>query len=476
MCGQMAESRTVVFPARSLPVTQRAEVLVVGGGTSGVAAAIAAARQGADTVLMERYGFLGGTAVGSPVPTFQEGPKIGGGHAILGIYAEMKERLARYNAISGESAGYEFKSAGLPSESPKAMTGRFEPAMLQMICLEMCQAAGVRQVLHTALADTIMHGDAIEYAVGVNKGGLMAVAARQFVDGTADGDLAVAAGAKAEVGSKRDGFTQPPTLGFDLSNVDFQQLARADWLALWRQFQSELPEVTVPRGRFMFERQEDRGTLRFVAMTHVEHVNAADPGDRTYIEVTGRLQAKAVMDFFRKHVPGCERCVITRTGVEAGIRESRRIVGDYVITRADVLEARKFADCVGCSSSWIDVHEPGAAGVRHEYVPRNEWFEVPYRALITSGVNNLYTVGRAVSCTHEALGALRTIPTGIMLGEAAGVAAALCAKEGVASRKLNVGRLQQALAEAGVFLGTAQPSPVPLPLPPGANPSAAKGG
>jgi hypothetical protein len=281
------------------------------------------------------------------------------------------------------------------------------------------------------------------------------------VDTTADGDLAAAAGARVEIGRPADGLTQPATLPFHLGNIDFAKMDTADWKALYRVYEEEMPEGRVPRGRFMFRRVERENRLVFTAMTHVARTNAASAADRTYIEVMGRRQAKGVMEFFRRHVPGCEECNLVFLGTEAGIRESRRVMGDYVITREDVLGARKFPDSVGASTSWIDVHDPEALSVLHEFLPPDDWFEVPYRALTTAGLANLYTAGRCVSCTHEALGSLRTIPTGIMTGEAAGAAAGLCAREGIQSREIENAKLQHALTAAGVFIGSAQPQAEP---------------
>lgn len=452
----------VLFPGRSVPVIDEVDVLVVGAGTSGVAAAVAAARQGAAVMLVEKYGFPGGTAVAAPVATFQEGPKVQGEPVIRGIYGEVKNRLARYNSIHGECAGYEFGSAGLDQNGPRAKTGVFEPAMLQLVFLDMCEEAGVKLLLHSYLVDALLADGTIQHAVIVNKGGLSAVAAKQFIDATADGDLAIAAGAQAEIGRPTDGATQPPSLVFELANVDFERFDTADLKALWPLFTTEVPDVLVPRGRFMFQRLRAQGRLRFGAMTHVPYVNAADPADRTHIEVTGRRQAKSVMEFFRRHMPGCEQCFIAVLGVEAGIRETRHILADYVMTREDVLGARKFQDCVGCSTSFIDIHDPDGHGIRHEYLPRDDWFEIPYRALVTQGAKNLFTVGRAISCTHEALGALRTMPTGIMFGEAAGVAAALCARADIEAREVDVAQVQRALVEAGAFVGSAQPTVVAM--------------
>jgi hypothetical protein len=455
---------TIEFPARRVPVGQRVDVLVLGGGTSGVAAAVAAARQGAQVLLVERYGFLGGTAVAAPVPRYQEGPLVMGERAIRGIFAEQKARLVAYDAHEGESAGIDTWSAGVRLSGSGSENGHFIPAMLQVVCMDMCQEAGVRLMLHTSLVDVIKDGNDIQAVVFVNKGGLVAVQAKQCIDATGDGDLAVAAGARFQAGRPGDGLMQPPTLAFYLANIDFARMDTADWPSLWKLFAAEVPEASAARGRFAVRRLEAEGRLHFPAMTHVPNTNAADPDDRTYIEVHGRQQAKSIMEFFRRHVPGCEACYIPEMGIEAGIRESRRITGDYVMTRDDILGGRKFEDSVGASTSWIDIHEPTGVGVRHDYLAKDDWFELPYRALVTAGVDNLYTVGRCMSCSHEALGALRVIPTGVVTGEAAGVAAALCARQGVSPREIAIKEVQGALVGAGVFIGTKQgimTAPVP---------------
>ncbi|MCL4535938.1 MAG: FAD-dependent oxidoreductase [Bacteroidetes bacterium] len=446
----------VPYPARDLPVTHQVDVVVVGGGTAGVAAAVAAARQGADTLLVERYGFLGGTSVAAPVPVFQEGPRVRGEPVIRGIYAEQKARLAKYDAIVEGPAGVDLRYGRAWGN------GFFQAPMLQLIYFDMCEEAGVRLLLHTYLVDAIVSDGRVTHLVFANKGGLVAVAAKQLVDATGDGDLAVMAGARSETGRPGDHLTQPPTVTFELGNVDVKRMEGVDWDALWPLFVAEAPEVTIARNCIFFEREAGEGRLRFGSMTHVPGVDASNPDDRTRAEIVGRRQAKAVMEFFRRHVPGCERCFVIQIGIEAGIRETRRIVGDYVLTRDDILGCRKFDDVVGCSTSWIDVHHPEGIGVLHEMLPRDDWFEVPYRALVSSGVGNVYTVGRCMSCTHEALGALRTMPTTIMTGEAAGAAAGLSALAGLEARKLDVGQLQQALAKQGVFLGSAQPKLAPL--------------
>ena len=304
---------TILLPAQQVPVRYRVDVLVVGGGTSGASAAVAAARQGARTLLVEKNGFLGGTAVGGPVPMLQEGPLVRGEPVIRGIYAETKARLAKYGAIYGETAGIELR------KSNAIRAGFFDPQMLQVVYFDMCEEAGVQVLLHTYLIQVVVAEGSLKQAIFVNKGGLMAVEAQQFVDATGDGDLATAAGARFEIGRPSDGLTQAPTVVFDLSNIDQEQLKTADWKALWPVFRAECPEVTVARGKISFRHLSNAGHIQFM-MCRRPGVNAVDPEDKTRAEISGRRQARAVMGFFRRHVPGAENCVVAMMSAEIGVR------------------------------------------------------------------------------------------------------------------------------------------------------------
>ena len=156
-----------------------------------------------------------------------------------------------------------------------------------------------------------------------------------------------------------------------------------------------------------------------------------------------------MLQFFRRNVPGCERCILAPTAAEIGIRETRRIVGDYMLTREDVLSGRKFEDSIGCSTSWIDMHNPEGMGVLHEFIVPDDWFEIPLRSLIVKGLDNLLVAGRCMSASHEAQGAIRQMPTCIEVGQGAGVAAALAAKNGVPLRELDMKTLQKELVAQG---------------------------
>lgn len=404
-----------------------ADVAVVGGGVAGVAAAVAAARAGADVILMERYGFLGGAATGGLVARFQPGPDVGGQPVIRGIYEDVCRRLSEYDALRGSL---------------------FDPEMLKYVALDLCEEAEVHLVLHALVYGADVVNGAVKALRLYTKQGSRRVAAEAYVDATGDGDVSALAGADCQVGRASDGLQQPMTLVFQLGNVDMDRLKAADWDRLNGVFEREVKVLASRRRLFFFQWRE--GTLGFV-MTHVAGLNSLDVEDLTHAEVEARRQALTLHRFFRQHVPGCERCVLD-TAAQIGVRESRRVMGDYVLTRDDVLRGRKFEDSIGCSTSWIDLHNPDGQGVLHELVVKDDWFEVPLRAVVVKGFTNLLVAGRCLSATHEAQGAIREMPTCMVTGQGAGVAAALAAERATPVRGLQTQMLQRALTSQGVWL------------------------
>ena len=405
-----------------------AQVAVVGGGMAGLGAAVAAARAGADVCLLEKNGFLGGTATAGLVGKFQTGPDVGGERVILGLYGEVCERLAAYDALDGE---------------------QFAPEMMKVVAFDMCEEAGVRLLLHATASEVQTDAGRVTGASLATRGGLATVHAQTYVDATGDGTLSALAGAHYAIGREADGLMQPMTLIFQLGNLDLERVRSADWDALSARFRLELPGLAY-RGRLFFF-EWTAGLLSFC----IAHVSGADPLDveaLTQAEISSRRQALAVQRFFRQHVPGAEQCVLALTATEIGIRESRRIVGDYVLTREDVLGGGRFEDGILRSTSWIDMHNPEGKGVLHELIVPETWFEVPFRSLLVRGFHNLLVAGRCISATHEAQGAIRTMPTCIGLGQAAGLAAALAASRGLLLREIDVLVLRAALVAQGASL------------------------
>lgn len=406
----------------------QADVAVVGGGLTGVAAAVAAARSGAKVYLVERYGFLGGTATGGLVGRFQAGPDVQNHPVIQGVYSEIMDRLSDYDGLRGSL---------------------FDPELMKYVAFDLCEDAGINILLHSLVFDVTTKDSEVKELSIYSKRGTRKVIASTYVDATGDGDLSTLAGAQVEVGRPVDHLQQPMTLVFQLGNIDHQRLQTADWDQLTDRFRQEV-DILASRGRIFFF-QWTEGLLGFV-MTHIAKHDGLDIEDLTHAEIESRRQALAVYKFFRQYVPGCERCVIATTANHIGLRETRRIIGDYMMTREDILMGRKFPDCIGCSTSWIDVHNPDGEGVLHELVVSNDWFEIPLRAITVKGFNNLLVAGRCISVTHEAQGSIREIPTCILTGQGAGVAAALAAQQRVPVRALPYTQLRSVLQEQGVWM------------------------
>jgi len=441
------------------------DVLVVGGGNAGCAAAIAAARHGAKTLLVERYGFLGGTATAAmvgPWMTFHSGEK----RIVGGIAQEIVDRLVRMGGSPGhlhDSSDY------VPTITP------FDPEIHKALLFEMMQEAGVHLLLHAYFLRAVMDGESVAGAVFATVAGEREYRARITIDATADAYVAASAGVATQQGDER-GRVQPATLIFRLSHVDLAKTAAylrmhpdqmrtslkthertapaltavAGLYELWHEAQAK-GDVDIPREvvSFFISPYPDEVTVN---MTRVVDIDPLDPDDLTRAEVAARGQAMQLFHFFRDRVPGFENSRIAATATQIGIRESRRIVGVYTLTRDDVLEARRFDDAVARSAYPIDIHNPSGTGTATHRLRPGESYEIPYRCLVPAKVERLLVAGRCISTTHEALASTRLTPTVMTLGQAAGTAAALAEQAHVALRDLDTAKLRAALREDGVIL------------------------
>ncbi len=418
-------------------VRSQHDVIVAGGGTAGVAAAVASGRNGADTILIERYGFLGGTMTAGLVNPFM--PFHAGGEQIIrGIFQEMIDRLK-------EMDGYD--------EDTKA----FDAEAMKLVCDEMVREAGVKLLLHTCIIDALTQGDKICGVEIHNKSGRQVVLGRIVVDATGDGDVAVMAGASYEKGRRRDGLTQPMTLNFRMGGVDVDRIPSSGEInRLFEEAKAE-GKITFPRRKVLYFPTTRKGEIHFNT-TRIIRVDGTKAEDLTYAEVEGRRQMMELVRFLRERVPGFENAYLLTSGVQVGVRETRRIIGEYVLTGDDIVKARKFMDVIARGSYWIDIHNPVGEGFEEnpysgKSPPPGESYDIPYRCLIPKGVENLLVAGRCISSTHEAQAAIRVIPIVVAIGQAAGTAAALSAKLGVTPRELDISLLQETLKRQGANLG-----------------------
>lgn len=436
----------VVEPQRETPVAGRYDVIVCGGGPSGFTAAVAAARAGARTLLIERYGILGGTATAAMMVEF--GSIHDGRQRIVGgITREFMDRLiARGGTILREDRSYQ-------------MT--FDPESMIWLCQEMAIEAGVELLLHTWVVGAVCRDGRVTGVVVENKTGRQAFLGRVVIDATGDGDVAMRAGARFDQGRPGDGKMQPVTLEVLLGNVDDTRRPEGvrDLSDAIREGM-RTGEWPIPNERIMSwgrvakagAPDDPRAAWVFVNVTNSLDVDGTKAADLTRAEIETRRQVDGLVTFLRKHAAGFEHCYLDRTGVQVGIRETRRIVGDYALSRDDVLGARHFADgvVVGCNS--IDVHDYAGKDFEHEYLRRGTHYQIPYRCFTPRGLDGLLVTGRCLSADHPALGSVRVMVVCLPMGEACGTAAAMAAAGDGRVRGVPVGDLRRRLRSAGHVL------------------------
>ena len=467
----------ITLPARHATVAARPDVVVVGGGPAGIGAAVGAAHAGADVVLAERYGFLGGNAtVALVMPLMSWHNEVRGARArgddeplrllptdhgpgepvVAGALLELMQRLLqRGGAIApSEETGY---------------TVPIDPEAYKSAALELLDAAGVRYLLHAFASGVIGEPAQPSGVVLETKSGPIVIEAPVLVDATGDGDLAAAAGADYDVG-RDDGLVQPMTLMFRI--VDFERARFSDYVRehpdQWHGV-SGLREL-VEQAREAGELDLPREDMLFFATPHEREVSVnstrvsgalgIDVFDLTRAEHLARHQMDQIMSFLRKRVPGFDEAYVVQSGTHIGVRETRRIVGEYQLTADDVLCSRRFDDVIARGSYPIDIHDPkGGRGTLLERLPTGGAYDIPLRCLIPRNVDGLLVGGRCISGTHEAHSSYRVTPTALATGQAAGVAAALAVQAGAAPRDLAPGDVQRKLVEQGADLRDALTAP-----------------
>ncbi|MGH3311722.1 MAG: FAD-dependent oxidoreductase [Streptomyces sp.] len=448
--------------SRELPVSEPVDVLVAGAGPAGIAAAVAAARRGARTTLVERFGFLGGNLTAGLVGPCMTSYSLDGSRQLIrGVFEEFVQRMeALGGAIHPSKTQAGDPYAGFITYGHDKVTP-FEPETAKSVAMEMCLDAGVTLLLHTFIADVISEDGRVNGVVCASKSGLHVQPAQIFVDCTADGDVAARGGADTVFGREGDGLVQPMTVFFRISDVDderVEQYVRSHPDDI-RPFAS-IVEKARAQGRFPAPR---RGvgmykTLRSgvwrINTTRVLGRDGTNAQDLTSAEIEGRRQVDELMRFFRENLPGFERCELLDTASTVGVRETRRVVGDYVLSLEDLQEGRHFDDVIALCAYPVDIHDPaGAGGGVDDSFGTANYYEIPYRCLLPSEVENLLVAGRCVSATHEALAAIRVMPPSFAMGEAAGTAAALACADNLTLRQLPVPDLQHALVDQGGYLG-----------------------
>ena len=441
------DERVVRLAERTSPVVLDADVVVVGGGSAGLAAALTAARLGATTALVERYGFFGGNAVSAWVGT------------VCGLYRTTADGFDVVCRGFADSWAEGLKAAGAgfgPIPYKETAVLIYVPWAYKWQADRWVTAEpNLTPLLHATVTEAVRTGRTIDAVIVGSKRGPLAITGRVYVDASGDADLAFHAGCRVESGGP--GQRQFPSMQFLMNNVDVQAAYAAglDRLNELIATEGQTAEWDLSRsgGAVLptFRTGEVMGAMTRIGVDG-HSPDMTDPFEATAAEIAGRAEAEKAGRFLVRYMPGFENAIFTDTPTQLGVRETRRAMGEYVLTGEDVLGAARFDDGVACGAWPQEFHVEGKE-TQWNWLERGAYYQVPYRSLVASEVDNLLLAGRCISATHEALASTRVIAPSMAQGEAAGVAAALAAQKGLAAKAVDVGEVQRILRERGAFLG-----------------------
>jgi hypothetical protein len=419
-----------------------AEVLVCGGGMAGTVAAIAAGRAGADTLLMERWGFLGGSATAAAVGQFVGWETEACRRVIRGIAQEIVERLIERGASVGHTH-FVMSTGHRMDQVP------YDPEALKLVLDEMVTAAGVRVLFHSMILSVATAGRAIEEVALLTKAGPIAVRPRVVIDASGDLDVLARAGASFLPLAEGEAL-QPATMMFRFGPIDYERFETLTGEELKALAKRGVEERALARAALHQSRIPGTSDGWF-NISRVS-VDATDPFALSAAEMEGRRQAFAAAAFLTANVPGCEKGRLIALASQLGIRESRRILGDYVLTAEDLRGGRQFPDTIAAGAYPIDIHPATGAGLGFETLGEDHSYEIPYRCLVPADFDNVLVAGRGISSTHEAHASTRVMPNVMAIGQAAGIAAAMIAKSPASASAVSIDALRAKLREAGAYL------------------------
>ncbi len=435
--------RTRYAFAEEIPISITADVIVAGGGPGGLGAAVMAARAGADTALVERYGFLGGMASSGEISPFMWN-HVKGRCLDRPVYAEWVERMHSYLPASMRE--------GLQSDTEITSTNSHilskDIAMLAME--DLCLDARVRIIYHHSLADVIVKERRIDSIILLSKSGFAAAKAKVFVDCTGDADLAAKAGCEFEIGGP-DGYAQPMTLCFKLSHVDRERMPKREELNRLYLEAKANGIISNPREDVLIFNTHEPDIIHFNT-TRIIRKNGADGMDLSDAEIEGRRQLREMLAWLRMDVPGFETAMLHSVAHHVGVRESRRVKGIAYLEREAFTNAQKFPDAIARVNYPIDIHNPVGTGTELVKLPENEFYEIPYGCVVPKDVDNLTVGGRPISVDHAIHSSMRVMTVACSVGQAAGMAAAMCIRRNVPPVQLSGAEVRKALIEQGAAL------------------------
>ena len=391
------------------------DVLVCGGGLAGTMAAVAAARQGAKVLLVERYGFLGGNATGGAVAQFNSWQTAAGRRVVAGMASEVVDRLRRYGA-AGEHQVFTM------STGHRMDRVEYAPEVLKLVLDDMVGEAGVQPLLHANLLDVTRSGERIAAVRLLTKGGIVTVQPRVLVDTSGDIDALHRAGARfLDLGEGEQ--LQPATMMFRFGPIDFARfgaLTREELAALSKRGfeQGALARAALHAARDPYSNDAWFNISRL-------GIDATDVLALSRAEIEGRRQAWSAATYLREAVPGCEHGRLQAFATQVGVRETRRVEGLHVLTAEELLQPADFPDAIAAGAYPIDIHPASGGGLVYQPLGEDHSYQIPYRSLVPLGLRNALVAGRGISATHDALAAIRVMTISMAVGQAAGTAAAL---------------------------------------------------
>jgi hypothetical protein len=437
-------------PGRATPIYGDYEVVVVGGGPAGIAAALAASRAGRATICIERYGFLGGAGTAAGLSTFCGLHAVVHGKHEQVVHGIADDILARLQAMDGLNAPH------LTIQS-QIMAQAYDISAFKIAADELMAEAKVHTLFHAFATGVAMKDESRIEAVFVEtKSGRFAIRGHVFIDGSGDGDVAAWAGVPYDVGDGLGNMLYPSTM-FRINGVNPVKAGRAWELIPSLMEQAEKSGRRFPRKKPIVRPQRNpiewRANLTQIKNPSGTAVSGIDARELSYGEVEGRRQCWDVFQFIKEHTPGFADAYIVEIAPQIGIRETRRIRGEYLLSEQDILGCRDFADTIGVQGWPIEAHIEGDVKFVFAAPTSRGFNEIPYRIILPQMVDNLLVAGRCASMTHEGQSSARVSGPCFVMGQAAGTAADLALAANVAPRAIDVAELQRRLRAAGANLG-----------------------
>jgi glycine/D-amino acid oxidase-like deaminating enzyme len=442
--------KTITEAPRKTEVVAEAEILIIGGGPAGIAAATAAARWGARVMLLEKYGFLGGMGTAAMVTNFCGlHASINGSvqQIVRGVADDILERLDNLDGLR-EPHPVRAKGGG-----HDVAAQAYDTSAYKMATDDLLLSAGVDIRFHTFAVDVLMDGAQIDAVLIETKSGRKAIKAEVFIDCSGDGDLAYWSGAECVKGDD-NGFMAYPTTMFRVANVDDDKVHNEGKPNLSALIEAAAKDYNLPRKTGVLGSQPHAGEWR-VNLTQISRdgapIDGSDWNDLGFAETEGRRQSQEYFRFLKDCVPGFENSYLLETAPQVGIRETRRIIGEHVLSEDDILSCRDFEDSIGCNGWPLEQHLKGSA--KWTFLGGRGYHQIPFGTTLPKGVENLLVAGRCASTTPEGQASLRVSGPCFAMGQAVGTAAELARRSGVTPKEIDIKALQHRLVSDGAFIG-----------------------